>query len=171
METTVVNLNDYVAPQFGSGRLIKIDRTTKWGNPFRIGQDGDRAGVIEKYRQWLWRKIQQEEINLYELADLHGCELGCHCHPLPCHGDGLAQRRARVGSRLPRRHAQRSEARRSRLRAAPIRLFPRLRTTEPLAEKPGWKTQSLKGVNDDCHRDTRPQGEHHARAHRARSTE
>ena len=91
METTVVNLNDYVAPQFGSGCLVVIDRTTKWGNPFRIGQDGDRAAVIEKYRQWLWRKIQQEEVNLYELADLNGCELGCHCHPLPCHGDILAR--------------------------------------------------------------------------------
>ena len=100
METAVVNLNDYVAPQFGSGCLIKIDRTTKWGNPFRIGQDGDRADVIEKYRRWLWRKIQQEEINLYELADLHGCELGCHCHPLPCHGDVLA-RAAAWAARYP----------------------------------------------------------------------
>ena len=91
METTVVNLNDYVAPQFGGGLLVRIDRRTKWGNPFRIGQDGDRGAVIEKYRRWLWRKIQREEVNLYELADLHGCELGCHCHPIPCHGDVLAR--------------------------------------------------------------------------------
>ena len=91
METTVVNLNDYVAPPFGGGCLIKIDRTTKWGNPFRIGQDGDRDAVIEKYRQWLWAKIQRQELDLHELADLHGCELGCHCRPLPCHGDVLAR--------------------------------------------------------------------------------
>ena len=91
METTVVNLNDYVAPQFGGGLLVRIDRTTKWGNPFRVGTDGDRAAVIEKYRRWLWRKIQNEEVDLYQLADLHGCELGCHCHPLPCHGDVLAR--------------------------------------------------------------------------------
>ena len=91
METTVVNLNDYVAPQFGGGLLVRIDRMTKWGNPFRIGTNGDRAAVIEKYRRWLWRKIRNEEVNLYELADLHGCELGCHCHPLPCHGDVLAR--------------------------------------------------------------------------------
>ncbi len=91
METTVVNLNDYVAPQFGGGLLVRIDRTTKWGNPFRVGADGDRDAVIEKYRQWLWEKIQRQELDLYELADLQGCELGCHCHPLPCHGDVLAR--------------------------------------------------------------------------------
>ena len=50
MDTTVVNLNDYVEEQ-GNGFLVRIDRMTKWGNPFRIGQDGDRAAVIEKYRQ------------------------------------------------------------------------------------------------------------------------
>ena len=50
METTVVNLNDYVEEQ-GSGFLVRIDRMTKWGNPFRIGTDGDRDAVIEKYRQ------------------------------------------------------------------------------------------------------------------------
>ena len=57
METTVVNLNEYVAPQFGGGLLVRIDRTTKWGNPFRVGADGDRDEVIEKYRRWLWRKM------------------------------------------------------------------------------------------------------------------
>ncbi len=91
METTVVNLNDYQHDNFGSGCLVVIDRTTKWGNPFRIGQDGDRAAVIEKFRRWLWEKIQREELDLHELVDLHGCELGCHCHPLPCHGDVLAR--------------------------------------------------------------------------------
>ena len=91
METTVVNLNDYQHDNFGSGCLVVIDRTTKWGNPFRIGKDGERAEVIEKYRRWLWEKIQREEQDLYELADLQGCELGCHCHPLPCHGDVLAR--------------------------------------------------------------------------------
>ena len=75
METTVVNLNDYV-DELGSGLMVRIDRMTKWGNPFRVGQDGDREAVIEKYRQWLWGKIRREELDLYELADLLGCELG-----------------------------------------------------------------------------------------------
>ena len=36
METTVVNLNTYV-DELGSGLQVRIDRTTKWGNPFRVG--------------------------------------------------------------------------------------------------------------------------------------
>src|SRR5579871_4104710 len=32
---------------------IYIGRGSRWGNPFRIGQDGDRATVIVKYERWL----------------------------------------------------------------------------------------------------------------------
>lgn len=32
---------------------IYIGRGSKWGNPFRIGPDGDRASVIAKYERWL----------------------------------------------------------------------------------------------------------------------
>ena len=30
---------------------IYIGRGSKWGNPFRIGPDGDRATVISKYER------------------------------------------------------------------------------------------------------------------------
>ena len=32
---------------------IYIGRGSKWGNPFRIGPDGERASVIAKYERWL----------------------------------------------------------------------------------------------------------------------
>ena len=32
---------------------VYIGRGSRWGNPFRIGQDGDRAAVIAKYERWL----------------------------------------------------------------------------------------------------------------------
>jgi len=32
---------------------IYIGRGSKWGNPFRIGVDGDRATVIAKHARWL----------------------------------------------------------------------------------------------------------------------
>jgi len=32
---------------------VYIGRGSKWGNPFRIGIDGDRAAVIAKYEWWL----------------------------------------------------------------------------------------------------------------------
>ncbi len=32
---------------------VYIGRGSKWGNPFRIGPDGDRAAVVAKYARWL----------------------------------------------------------------------------------------------------------------------
>ena len=64
---------------------IRIDRRTKWGNPFRIGPDGTRQEVIELYRSWI---VQSTLMN--DLHELAGKRLGCHCKPLRCHGDVLA---------------------------------------------------------------------------------
>ncbi len=65
--------------------VVRIDRSTKWGNPFVLGRDGDRATVIAKYEEWI--KTQPEL--LAALPELRGRSLGCHCAPLPCHGDVL----------------------------------------------------------------------------------
>jgi len=42
---------------------VYIGRPSKWGNPFAIGRDGDRATVIRKYQQWL---SQQPNLGLYQ---------------------------------------------------------------------------------------------------------
>ncbi len=73
------------------GDAVRIDRRTRWGNPFRMGKDGDRAQVIERYRVWLWQRIESGEIALEDLARLNSKVLFCHCHPLPCHGTVLAR--------------------------------------------------------------------------------
>ena len=65
---------------------IYIGRPSKWGNPFEIGRDGTREEVIEKYRFYLLRSWLLNDI--HELKDK---VLGCWCHPLPCHGDILAE--------------------------------------------------------------------------------
>ena len=70
---------------------VLIDRRTRWGNPFRLGVDGDREQVIALYRAELWRRIRAGEVSLEELAELNGCWLACWCEPLPCHGDVLAR--------------------------------------------------------------------------------
>ena len=36
--------------------VVRIDRRTRWGNPFRIGAHGGRAEVIARYRVALWRR-------------------------------------------------------------------------------------------------------------------
>ena len=66
---------------------VYIGRGSNWGNPFRIGPDGNRAEVIEKYRGW----IQNEPLLLARLGELRGKRLGCFCHPKACHGDVLVQ--------------------------------------------------------------------------------
>jgi hypothetical protein len=64
---------------------VLIDRTTKWGNPFRIGKDGSREEVIKKYEQW----IRKHPRLLKCLPELKGKILGCWCKPEACHGDVL----------------------------------------------------------------------------------
>ena len=82
--------------------VVRIDRRSRWGNPFRIGPHGGRAGVIERYRRDLWRRIRAGEIALDDLAALNSKTLLCHCHPLPCHGDVLARAAAWAAARLGR---------------------------------------------------------------------
>lgn len=64
---------------------VRIDRSTKWGNPFVIGKDGSRRQVIEKYEQFL---VSKPEL-MAALPELAGKDLECWCAPQPCHGDVL----------------------------------------------------------------------------------
>ena len=64
---------------------------SKWGNPFRIGKDGDRDTVISKYRDRLWPRIKDGKIKQSDLLSLKGKTLGCFCKPQPCHGDVIAE--------------------------------------------------------------------------------
>jgi hypothetical protein len=64
---------------------VYIGRGSKWGNPFRIGVDGDRAAVIAKFENWL---RGQPEL-LRALDELRDCDLVCFCVPQACHGDLL----------------------------------------------------------------------------------
>lgn len=67
------------------GYTIYIGRGSIWGNPFVIGQDGNRAEVITKYEQYIRGKPEL----LDQLHLLRGQVLGCFCKPLACHGDIL----------------------------------------------------------------------------------
>lgn len=62
---------------------VRIDRATKWGNPFVIGRDGDRDDVCEKYAAWLPAQPQLDP------RELQGRDLACWCAPARCHGDLL----------------------------------------------------------------------------------
>lgn len=64
---------------------VYIGRGSRYGNPFRIGVDGDRAEVVRKHAAWLRGQHGQ----LKTLDDLRGRHLMCFCAPLACHGDLL----------------------------------------------------------------------------------
>jgi Domain of unknown function (DUF4326) len=80
--------------------VVYIGRGGRWGNPFRIGPDGDRNQVIAKYRRWLWAEIKAGRIDLADLALLHGKTLGCWCAPKRCHGEVLARAASWAAERL-----------------------------------------------------------------------
>lgn len=61
---------------------VYIGRGSKWGNPFVIGRDGDRATVIAKYARYLRTRHDL----LRALDELRGKDLVCFCAPLECHG-------------------------------------------------------------------------------------
>lgn len=88
MDIRVVHVKDR-----GWRRVEYVGRPTVLGNPYRIGRDGDRAAVIEKYRRWLWGRMQGDTPQRRELERLLGLAktgplaLACYCKPLACHGD------------------------------------------------------------------------------------
>jgi hypothetical protein len=58
-----------------------------WQNPFKIGKDGNRKQVIEKYKEYL---LNSPDL-MIQLPELKGKKLGCYCKPLSCHGDILVE--------------------------------------------------------------------------------
>lgn len=67
---------------------VYIGRPSKWGNPFKIGRDGSRAEVIERFRLYMQRK---PELVAAAKAELRGKDLACYCAPKACHGDALLE--------------------------------------------------------------------------------
>lgn len=66
---------------------VYIGRPGKWGNPFPLKKESDRAAVLEQYTAWIKTQPQL----LAALGELKGKVLGCWCAPKACHGDVLAR--------------------------------------------------------------------------------
>lgn len=60
---------------------IYIGRGSPWGNPFKIGEHGDRAQVIARF--------VKEVLPRLDLEPLRGKDLVCWCSPSACHGDEI----------------------------------------------------------------------------------
>lgn len=79
-------LNKATSRSIPAGAVF-IGRPSKWGNPFVIGRDGDRAQVIKLYREY----ITTRAVAGWDIQELRGKDLVCYCAPLACHGDVLLE--------------------------------------------------------------------------------
>jgi hypothetical protein len=102
--TTVVNLRNY--PGKGMERVlpegvVRVDRWSKWGNPFKIGRTKcdhpdcvehyyhiTREKSLRAYRDWLKGMLR---VDPAFLEPLRGKTLACWCKPLDCHADIIAE--------------------------------------------------------------------------------
>ena len=69
------------------GKFIPIDRRSDWGNPFVMGDDGDRDTVCNSYELFFQLKLSLH----IRIKELQGAVLGCWCYPNRCHGEYLIQ--------------------------------------------------------------------------------
>lgn len=58
-----------------------------WANPFKLKTD---QNCIEKYKDYIVKKLENPLL-LEELKLLKGKNLGCWCHPNPCHANVLIE--------------------------------------------------------------------------------
>ncbi len=83
---------------------VKVDRSTKWGNPFVVGVDGNAARSVELYRIMLGGHFciscktefaDQKAAVTYagqNIKALRGKNLACWCRAgQPCHADVLLE--------------------------------------------------------------------------------
>lgn len=90
-QTVVVNLRHHervIAWAQTRNLLVKVDRTSEWGNPFVLEADGDRNTVIAAYRD---HYLPHKPSLRAQLPDLAGKALACWCAPEPCHADTLIE--------------------------------------------------------------------------------
>jgi hypothetical protein len=70
---------------------IVVARPSQWGNPFRLGLDGDRDLIVGLYREALVNGalgISERDVR----TELAGRDLACWCPPgAACHADVLLE--------------------------------------------------------------------------------
>lgn len=68
---------------------VYIGRGSPYGNPFRVGRDGDRGAVISKFEIYARNRLRTEPLWLRPLLDAEA--LVCFCKPSACHGDVIVR--------------------------------------------------------------------------------
>lgn len=98
--TTVANIRTLAPGWEQNPEYVYIGRAGRgfdgrFGNPFPLGPHEERGSTLERYRAYLWSRINADSPEYAPdftraVAGLHGRTLVCFCAPKPCHGDILA---------------------------------------------------------------------------------
>ncbi len=77
----IVNLKTYRGPHTYCGRAIPQRPGSPLGNPYKVGDNGDVSGPLERYRAWLWKHIDAKAKAVIEalLAIDDDSVLACWC--------------------------------------------------------------------------------------------
>lgn len=68
---------------------VSVARPAAWGNPYRVGRDGDAAHCVRKFRDWL--NLSRVRVRAAQ-RELRGENLACYCDlKSPCHADVLLE--------------------------------------------------------------------------------
>lgn len=69
---------------------VRFPKTSSiFANPYKVGSDGTREEVIQKYETYIRGRLQSEPALVEQLRSMKGKTLGCWCKPEACHGDVL----------------------------------------------------------------------------------
>jgi len=71
--------------------VVRIDRRTAFGNPFKMQTEADRGLVIARYRVWFYDRVGRDPEFRRAVLSLRGKKLGCWCAPKACHGDVIVE--------------------------------------------------------------------------------
>jgi len=106
LRPVVVNVKHPMAMECGFvyvGRMPKSRNLGRFGNPFYLGRkcqscgklhhdsDAGRKDLLACYKKHLWERIRKEPDFRRDIRDLASKNIGCHCAPLQCHADVLAE--------------------------------------------------------------------------------
>lgn len=69
---------------------VNCGRGSIYGNPYRIGVDGTRDEVCDKYIIYFNKRLLDEKFRAKVLA-LRGHRLGCWCKPKRCHLETIVE--------------------------------------------------------------------------------
>jgi hypothetical protein len=76
---------------------VYVGRPGPFGNPFKVGDDGDLDAVLLKFHTWFLNKILDDHAFRAKVEALHDRRLACWCRPhegfrgrLLCHAQIIA---------------------------------------------------------------------------------